>query len=85
MRSFHISGEFQDRYGYPELTKQLKAKILGLNGAKLYNIEPITKKCEFSRQELEQIRRRLPGKNATLGPETPAAAAAFRYGHQGMP
>jgi predicted TIM-barrel fold metal-dependent hydrolase len=85
MRSFHISSEFQDRYGYPELTKQRKAKILGLNGAKLYNIEPITKKCEFSRQELEQIRRHLPGKNATLGPETPAAASAFRFGHQGMP
>jgi predicted TIM-barrel fold metal-dependent hydrolase len=85
MRSFHISNEFQDRYGYPELTKQRKAKILGLNGAKLYNIEPITKKCEFSRQELEQIRRHLPGKNATLGPETPAAASAFRFGHQGMP
>ena len=29
MRAFQISAEFQERYGYPKLTKELKAKILG--------------------------------------------------------
>ena len=29
-RSFEISSEFQERYGYPELTRERKAKILGL-------------------------------------------------------
>jgi len=28
-RAFHISDEFQERYGYPKLTKELRAKVLG--------------------------------------------------------
>jgi predicted TIM-barrel fold metal-dependent hydrolase len=78
MRAFQISPEFQERYGYPELTKDIKAKILGGNGARLYAIDPITSKCEFTRKELEQIRRRLPGRNGGLGPRTKASADAVR-------
>ena len=85
LRSFHISEEFQHRYGYPELTKELKAKILGLNGAKLYAVDPITTKCRFSRRELEEIRKHLPGKNRTLGPTSSAEVSALRNAHQGMP
>ena len=55
MRTFQISQEFRERYGYPKLTKELKAKILGLNGAALYEVEPNTSTCEFTRRELEQI------------------------------
>jgi hypothetical protein len=78
LRAFHISREFQDRFGYPELTREIKNKILGLNGARLYGVEPITDRCEFSRRELEQLRRQLPGRNRTLGPSTPSEARAFR-------
>ena len=85
MRTFAISEEFQNRYGYPRLTKAIKAKILGLNGAALYDVTPITTNCEFTRGELERIRRQLPGANVTLGPQTPAEAVAFRTQHAGMP
>jgi predicted TIM-barrel fold metal-dependent hydrolase len=85
MRAFHISREFQERYGYPDLTKELKAKILGRNGARLYGVDPIAKKCEFTRKELEEIRKALPLANRTYGPTTPAEARAFRNHHQGMP
>ena len=78
MRAFQISPEFQERYGYPKLTKELKAKILGLNGAALYGVEPNTETCEFSRHDLEQIRRKLPGFNRVLGPTTMAQTQAFR-------
>jgi uncharacterized protein len=78
LRSFTISEQFQERYGYPELTRAIKNKILGGNGARVYGIEPITDRCEFSRQELEQLRRHLPGRNRTLGPSTAAEARAFR-------
>jgi uncharacterized protein len=78
MRTFRISEEFQERYGYPELTKERKAKILGLNGAALYGIEPNTSTCEFTRRELEELRRKLPGSNLALGPTTIAAVRAFR-------
>jgi uncharacterized protein len=39
-RCFEISQQFQDTYGYPALTPARKAKILGLNAAKLQNIRP---------------------------------------------
>ena len=78
MRAFQISDEFQEKYGYPKLTKELKAKILGLNGAALYDIKPNTSTCEFTRSELEKLRRTLPGKNGALGPTTAAEVQAFR-------
>jgi len=78
MRAFEISHEFQERYGYPELTKEIKTKILGTNGARLYGVEPITSRCEFTRKELEQIRRALPGRNGGLGPRTKASADVVR-------
>jgi uncharacterized protein len=82
MRAFEISPEFQERYGYPALTREIKAKILGLNGARLYGIEPITTRCEFTRKELEQIRRTLPGRNGGFGPRTDAMAARVRAHQQ---
>ena len=39
MRTFQISQELQDRYGYPAMTPRLRAKILGLNAARVYGIE----------------------------------------------
>jgi hypothetical protein len=39
-RCFEISTEFQQMYGYPELTRAIKEKILGQNAAKLQNIHP---------------------------------------------
>ncbi|MEX2275323.1 MAG: amidohydrolase family protein [Actinomycetota bacterium] len=85
LRSFRISAAFQDRYGYPELTREIKEKILGRNGAQLYGVEPITDRCEFSRRELEGLRRQLPGTNRTLGPTTPLEVELFREHHQGWP
>ena len=85
LRSLRISDEFQERYGYPELTKDLKNKILGLNGARLYGVEPITDRCEFSRTELERLRRQLPGRNRTLGPSNALDMAVFHDAHQGWP
>jgi hypothetical protein len=81
LRSFHISDEFQERYGYPRLTKELKAKILGLNGARLYGVDPVTTRCEFTRRELAEIRKHLPGRDRTLGPATVAAAQKVRDHH----
>jgi len=39
-RAFQISEEFQERYGYPALTPEIKRKILGLNALKPYRLEP---------------------------------------------
>jgi uncharacterized protein len=87
LRSFHISEELQERYGYPRLTKEVKAKILGLNGARLYGVDPVTTRCEFTRRELAEIRKHLPGRDRTLGPATVTAAQRVRDHHweSGMP
>ena len=44
-RAFTISDEFQERYGYPALTDDVKAKILGVNGARVYDVDPVTTEC----------------------------------------
>lgn len=44
-RAFTISEEYQERYGYPALTDDVKAKVLGLNGARVYGVEPVRTTC----------------------------------------
>jgi predicted TIM-barrel fold metal-dependent hydrolase len=44
-RAFTISEEFQERFGYPPLTDAVKAKVLGLNGARVYGVEPVRTAC----------------------------------------
>lgn len=39
-RAFEIPADMRDKYGYPELTAERKAKILGLNAARLFCIQP---------------------------------------------
>lgn len=40
-RSFQISDEFQEKFGYPKITDEMRAKIFGLSSAKIYGIEPV--------------------------------------------
>jgi predicted TIM-barrel fold metal-dependent hydrolase len=58
-RTFTISKEFQDMYGYPELTKELKANIFGLNAAKLYCVDPSACRYEVDQSLLAQKKRQL--------------------------
>ena len=39
-RAFQIPEEYCQRYGYPQLTPTAKEKILGLNAARLYGLDP---------------------------------------------
>jgi uncharacterized protein len=75
-RAFQISAELQERYGYPALTDEIKRKVLGLNALKLHDLEPITGRCEFTRDELEALRRTLPTAFETRGPRTRGELAA---------
>lgn len=40
-RTFQISTEFQERFGYPAITPELRAKVFGLNAAEPYNISTV--------------------------------------------
>jgi predicted TIM-barrel fold metal-dependent hydrolase len=81
LRAFQITPEFQERYGYPELTDELKAKIFGLTSAELYGIDVPDSTCEVSAADLEEIRANLPPAR-TYGPTTVAEAAAIIAAHQ---
>jgi uncharacterized protein len=39
-RTFQISAEFQERYGYPPLNAVARAKIFGRNAARVYGVDP---------------------------------------------
>lgn len=41
-RTFQISDEFQERYGYPAITPEIRAKIFGLSSARIYGIDPVS-------------------------------------------
>ncbi len=38
-RTFQISTEYQEKYGYPEIIPELRAKVFGLNATKPYKID----------------------------------------------
>jgi hypothetical protein len=60
-RAFQISKQFQDTYGYPELTAEIKAKIFGLSAAKLYGIDPEQLRCKIEAGPLARMKRVLDG------------------------
>jgi len=81
MRTFQISEQLQEQYGYPALTDELKAKIFGLTSAALYGIDPITGKCDADPAAVDAIRASMPAAR-TYGPTTYAGAAAMIAAHQ---
>lgn len=74
-RTFAISAEFQEQFGYPPLTADVKRKILGHNAARLFGVDPATAPCRFSRDDLAGIRAELTSTNHT---HAPSAAEAYR-------
>ena len=67
-RAFQISTEFQERFGYPTLTDAIKRKVLGLNALRLHDVDPVTVRCDFTREELEMARATLPSSSQAVGP-----------------
>jgi hypothetical protein len=58
---FQISPAFQQQYGYPALTTEIKRKILGLNAAKAYGIDVEATRCAIESTKLAQHKRNLDG------------------------
>ncbi len=78
-RTFELTAEAQERFGYPALTPAMKEKVFGANAARLYGID-LTKvaasQCQFSPNDVEQARQETALGNTTYGPVTAAAVAA---------
>jgi predicted TIM-barrel fold metal-dependent hydrolase len=60
-RTLEISEQMQTEFGYPPLDAGQKAKIFGLNAAKVYGIDPEAKRCEVNSCQTAQLRRDLDG------------------------
>ncbi len=77
-RAFQITPEFQERFGYPALTDEIKRKILGHNAARLFAIDPVTEACAVDRAALDQLRAERSEQAApTFHTHAEAAAVAL--------
>lgn len=55
-KRFQISDEMCEKFGYKKITKEDKAKIFGLNAAKLYNIDVKAKRQAFPADALDRLK-----------------------------
>jgi predicted TIM-barrel fold metal-dependent hydrolase len=70
-RVFQITAEFQDRYGYPALTDDLKRDVLGENAARLYGLRGGDLRCAFDSDQLARARDEHPDLAAFRGASAP--------------
>ncbi|HEX2152572.1 MAG TPA: amidohydrolase family protein [Acidimicrobiia bacterium] len=82
-RAFSITPEFQDTFGYPELTETIKGKVLGLNAVRLYGLAPVSGPVDPA--DILEARREHPLPNLTWGPRTASEVRAYRAHHRGWP
>jgi hypothetical protein len=86
-RSFQIAPELIEAHGYPELTPALKAKVLGLNGARVYRIAVPERR---QKTEADPIGRRKAATRVdptfeTFGPRTDREFEALQVERAGVP
>jgi hypothetical protein len=48
LRAITIPKDMQDQFGYTELTTERKAKIFGLNSARVYGVDPTERHCQIT-------------------------------------
>jgi hypothetical protein len=88
-RSFEIAEELVEAHGYPTLTRELKAKIFGLNGARVYGVEVPEQR---QKTEADPIGRRKAAYREqaaptfeTFGPQTDREYEALLAERGGLP
>jgi uncharacterized protein len=88
-RSFQIADELIEAHGYPQLTPGLKAKVFGLNGARVYGVEV---PAQRQKTQLDTIGRRKAAYREqadptfeTLGPRTDREYEALLAERGGLP
>jgi predicted TIM-barrel fold metal-dependent hydrolase len=73
-RTFQISPALRDKHEYPEITREVRAKIFGLNAAKVYGLSPAevkkyTRRDAIARQRTAYLEKPEPHFR-TYGPKT---------------
>jgi len=67
-RAFSIPESMQEEFGYPALTQDTKARILGLNAAGLFGVDPDLARCTLSEDSELAARRERWQHYKHLGP-----------------
>jgi predicted TIM-barrel fold metal-dependent hydrolase len=73
-RTFEITADAQERFGYAPLTPEVKAGILAGNAARLYGVDPAGVACSASSDDRAARRADPPYPDRVLGPRTAKAA-----------
>jgi predicted TIM-barrel fold metal-dependent hydrolase len=60
LKTFQMPQQFMDEFGYPEITDEIRAKIFGLNAARLYNINVDEVRCTVPSDLLAQAKAVYP-------------------------
>jgi len=88
-RAFEIDEGLREAHGYPALTPARKAKIFGLNGARVYGIAPAEIRRKAQTDELGRLRTAYledPKPSfTTYGPRTRRQFLALQKQRRGMP
>jgi len=79
-RAFEIPEEYCQKYGYPQLTATVKEKILGLNAARIYNVDVEQAKASFKKDELAWVQGAIDDFQKN-GPPTNGGRNTLRF-HQ---
>lgn len=90
LRAFQIPVSMQDQYGYPPLTDSARRKILGLNGARVYGVDPAAVRCAIAGDAISALRLARRDDPAavpvprikSLGPRTRREYLAFLAGQR---
>jgi uncharacterized protein len=88
-RSFQIAPELIEAHGYAELTPDLKAKVLGLNGARVYDVAVPERRQKTDADPISQrkaaYRQHLDPTFETYGPRTNREFDALQAERAGVP
>jgi hypothetical protein len=79
-RAFEISAEYQQKFGYPALTRERKKKILGLNGARVYGLKLDALRPKLAKDRVTKARLDYEADPIfeTIGPKTRREFLALR-------
>jgi len=73
-RTFQIAPELREKYGYPEITPEIRAKILGLNAMQSYKIDADEIRLHLDGDPMQKARNNYEGREdpsyLTYGPKT---------------
>jgi hypothetical protein len=91
-RAFEIPVSMQEMYGYPALSAEAKAKILGLNAAEVYGIDVAATRCAIAEDDLSKAKLAIEDDSVLRwpsyrrpGPQSRREFLTFLRLHEGQP